>query len=1551
MSEASILMPITQQLQTLLKRKNIKTNLIITDVGYNFGKISLDDQFFTYINLHKFVKDRSSPKAYKQWTIYKTSLINKICAFMHQHKPTRVVCLIPVCKNQSLLYKSITSLTKQSVKPHPLLLVSSNHDKTFAINHDLEFFYSNSSSLGHKLQSGLQHLRFNYHNLEGVLICSGYDLYTLNWINEALRLSSNSDIVGTSSDHIYDRINKQLYCRSYNNNDSDHSHIYSFAFYITFSAITSVNWSLFPDTMSDFPASLSLSALDKLSLTHVIDNGIITVYTKNYIKLLQGCDHYNISSVSILPPSKSLLLKSLTFIPSHSSPSVTQFKSSLITPSQQYNNVLPSPPKSILNTKRIPSPVTSSPRMAISLNNFFEHIFVINLDRRTDRMDHIEDLFSKHNISFERISAIDGSIRSVLHSFKSLKRTKILTASAYGCLLSHIKAVELARKRRYKNILIFEDDIIFHNKFKTLLHKIHRIPKFWEILYLGCSQKKCNQYKPSSGFYVANKSRGTFAYAINGSIYNDVLRLWKIRDHPVDVALETIQARKKSYVIHENLIIAEVKNTNIQSKRDMIQSSKDVKWDLTMYNYWDNSTFFTVSIVLPTYNGFPLIKRAIKSIMSQSYHNWELIIVNDGSTDSQLVDYLNSVSSPKIKVIHLPHNCGLPHALNRGIERCNGQYWTWISDDNEFLPNCLEQLKTLLDNGSQFVYSDYYFINELKGYNSVVTLESYTLHNIVELWKGMPCYMWKSSALSSIGSFNESLHGGEDFDFVIRSFIVLHNNISYCNTPLFRYYRRNNTITTNLGNKIALLKTKIINSYTNRPTFHKLFNNISKHPFTISFIDQNNHPSLTHLFNLCPFNKIIASDTTTSHPHVNRTVFLNFLKIFSFPKTKLFLIYNYPTKPIKSYFSFLYSDSDRTTYKLFNSHISTQKILSSPSHIHLPNSNNITPLSNFINNLVHKDKSLLTIGLLYPNCSLFKYCTYTHVNDPCANIIFLNNIIFNPEHPEIFDLNYLKKPIYLINLSISSKTDSISSSSLTHLAQFFTHKNILYISVSNSYTQYWLSHHLNLSSHLIFVCPDIYFYLHKHHPSACPTQEIIGFSSGLKNNPTIAFADALLAKGYDIIWLPNPDTNNSNSHTQLLQNILKCCFVYSDDYYTCLVCFNNNIPVVGRQNSPPFEGLFDLFQCKHMLTFDVLPSPDIQYSCIEHLDVIKTSLNLHIFNLQKIIFKNHIRIAHLGSYWQHDNDIVKLMVNDLKQLATVIEIDLLLYDDCFNSTWISKYEPLPKAYPNRFIRYIKKNKLTQLIDQHKPHIIITNSAGITFTDDSFSLLNNHGIITIGISLSDPDVYPYNGKIYSHFYDYYYTNSLLSLQTQYQRHSPLLNCSLLPFACSTSLHKPINCHKNFDIVIVGNCRPDRIKIIDKLKQFFNVGVFGLSWPSSYNAFRVNGYEHVKALNRGHVYISFCKTVAGYLNVKVGLFEAAACKLVLVADYFNEIKHYFKENDEIILYRNVNDLLRKLRNLFANPKRISAMQIAAHNRFLRDHTWTLRWQSILINKLFQ
>ena len=105
-----------------------------------------------------------------------------------------------------------------------------------------------------------------------------------------------------------------------------------------------------------------------------------------------------------------------------------------------------------------------------------------------------------------------------------------------------------------------------------------------------------------------------------------------------------------------------------------------------------------ISVIVPVYNSEKHLKKCIDSVFSQTYQNWELVLVDDGSSDTsgEICDYY-SWSDKRVKVIH-QNNAGVSAARNTGIETAGGQYIMFIDSDDSITEDCIEILYTYLTN-------------------------------------------------------------------------------------------------------------------------------------------------------------------------------------------------------------------------------------------------------------------------------------------------------------------------------------------------------------------------------------------------------------------------------------------------------------------------------------------------------------------------------------------------------------------------------------------------------------------------------------------------------------------------------------------------------------------------------------------------------------------------------------------------------------------------------------------------------------------------------------
>lgn len=122
-----------------------------------------------------------------------------------------------------------------------------------------------------------------------------------------------------------------------------------------------------------------------------------------------------------------------------------------------------------------------------------------------------------------------------------------------------------------------------------------------------------------------------------------------------------------------------------------------------------------ISIILPTYNRARLVMRAIQSIQAQTFSDWELLIIDDGSRDGTFDFVITEMNADKRICYHYAANRGLAMARNIGLSMGRGNYFTFLDSDDEYLPDHLairaEYLRAhpeveLLHGGVQVVGSD-----------------------------------------------------------------------------------------------------------------------------------------------------------------------------------------------------------------------------------------------------------------------------------------------------------------------------------------------------------------------------------------------------------------------------------------------------------------------------------------------------------------------------------------------------------------------------------------------------------------------------------------------------------------------------------------------------------------------------------------------------------------------------------------------------------------------------------------------------------------------------
>ena len=226
----------------------------------------------------------------------------------------------------------------------------------------------------------------------------------------------------------------------------------------------------------------------------------------------------------------------------------------------------------------------------------------------------------------------------------------------------------------------------------------------------------------------------------------------------------------------------------------------------------------TVSVIIPTYNRANLIGGAIESVLNQTYQDFEIIVIDDGSTDNT-EGIVKSFNNFKIRYISHGDNRGVSAARNTGIKTCQGEYIAFLDSDDEWLPEKLDQQIKVFQNASSevgAVYSEVIYMDEngkninKKYYNP--QKEGYIYEDLlVRNYVSTSALLIKKECFDRAGLFDVSLNFHEDWDMWIR--IAKFYRFIFTKVPLARYRQHTKQITKDLELK-NIAEQRIIIKYT-----------------------------------------------------------------------------------------------------------------------------------------------------------------------------------------------------------------------------------------------------------------------------------------------------------------------------------------------------------------------------------------------------------------------------------------------------------------------------------------------------------------------------------------------------------------------------------------------------------------------------------------------------------------------------------------------------------------------------------------------------------------
>lgn len=239
-----------------------------------------------------------------------------------------------------------------------------------------------------------------------------------------------------------------------------------------------------------------------------------------------------------------------------------------------------------------------------------------------------------------------------------------------------------------------------------------------------------------------------------------------------------------------------------------------------------------VSVIIPTYNRANYLKDSIQSVLSQTFKDFEIIIINNYSNDNTF-EMVNSFNDNRIKIINYKNNGIIAKSRNWGLMHSSGRYIAFLDDDDLWCSQRLElQIKYLESNPEiDIAYSNAIIIDEhgkRKGIlNNPTRAKSgrIFLELVNDSFVPMLTVLMKKKVFETIGLFNEdlSMRAAEDYEYWLRASLKF--NFGYIDKPL-ALYRVHSGCASMAINRPLLWQNVLQNLFVNSEVPKKYFNNI-----------------------------------------------------------------------------------------------------------------------------------------------------------------------------------------------------------------------------------------------------------------------------------------------------------------------------------------------------------------------------------------------------------------------------------------------------------------------------------------------------------------------------------------------------------------------------------------------------------------------------------------------------------------------------------------------------------------------------------------------------
>lgn len=244
-----------------------------------------------------------------------------------------------------------------------------------------------------------------------------------------------------------------------------------------------------------------------------------------------------------------------------------------------------------------------------------------------------------------------------------------------------------------------------------------------------------------------------------------------------------------------------------------------------------------VNVIIPTYNRAHLIGRAIQSVLNQTYQGFELIVVDDGSTDNT-DEIIKEFQQKDNRIIYLKHekNKGGSAARNTGIKASKGEYIAFLDSDDEWLSEKLRKQLTFIENSHYgFIYCNMIINDKTRNSKSNITkkFEDNIFLDLLKAGNGIctSSLLIKRHLLEKIKGFDEDLPSFQDYDLLLR--LAQNEKCGFLNEILLIYNLHKGSISKTFRGKM-IGKEKVLSKYYDYYMSLNLKNYYAKHCYRVA---------------------------------------------------------------------------------------------------------------------------------------------------------------------------------------------------------------------------------------------------------------------------------------------------------------------------------------------------------------------------------------------------------------------------------------------------------------------------------------------------------------------------------------------------------------------------------------------------------------------------------------------------------------------------------------------------------------------------------------------